>query len=170
MKPKNPNIFNNRRALKFFCYWVLWFSSVLTSVLPTPALNACPYQLPRGMVTINGQVLSVEIAHTPDTRTCGLSNRQALVENTGMLFLFPDTRPRSFWMKDTFMPLSIAFLDEAGKILRIHDMQANQTRITYPSSEPARYALEVNQGWFNLHDIKPGDSVEFNLPGILIVQ
>ena len=150
--------------------YVAWAFIGLAISLLAPKLSACPHRLPQTSISINGQELTVEIAHTPDTRTCGLSNRQALAENTGMLFIFPHIKPRTFWMKDTFIPLSIAYLDEAGRIIRIHDMQPNQTHITYPSGKPARYALEVNQGWFSLHDIKPGDTVELNLPAVLKIQ
>jgi len=149
---------------------ILWAVIVLTISLYAPKLSACPYELPQTTISINGQELTAEIAHTPDTRTCGLSRRQTLAANTGMLFIFPNFRPRTFWMKDTFIPLSIAFLDETGKIVQIHRMQADQTHTTYSSVAPARYALEVNQGWFSLHDIKTGDTVEFNLPGILKIQ
>jgi len=142
----------------------------VTILLLAPALNACPYKLPLTTISIKGQKLTVEIAHTPDTRACGLSNRQTLAENAGMLFIFPNTRPRTFWMKDTHMPLSIAFIDEAGRIIRIHRMQAEQTYTTYSSVQPARYALEVNQGWFSLHNIKPGDTVLLKLPGVLRIQ
>ena len=153
-----------------FCYLLAWLVVVFMFLSLIPTLNACPFRLPQTTISINEQKLTVEIAHTPDTRTCGLSNRQTLAENMGMLFIFPNTRPRTFWMKDTFIPLSLAFLDETGIILQIHDMQANQTKITYSSIEPARYALEVNHAWFNLHDIKPGDTVVLNLPRILKIQ
>jgi len=73
-------------------------------------------------------------------------------------------------MKDTRIPLSIAFMDEDGSIIQIHQMQANQVTTTYPSFQPARYALEVNQGWFELHGVTPGDTVEMALPGILKIQ
>jgi uncharacterized membrane protein (UPF0127 family) len=154
----------------YFHNCIAWTFIALTISLLTPKLNACPYRLPQTTIAIKGQELAVEIAHTPDTRMCGLSNRQTLAENGGMLFIFPNSRPRTFWMKDTFIPLSIAFLNEAGQIVRIHAMQADQTHITYSSIEPARYALEVNQGWFSLHDIKPGDTVELDLPGVLIIR
>ncbi len=73
-------------------------------------------------------------------------------------------------MKNTHIPLSIAFIDEAGKIVMIHQMEADQTRTTYHSLQSARYALEVNQGWFTLHSIKTGDRVEMALPTVLNIQ
>jgi len=160
----------NRPRRTFFCYLLVWLALGLICAFLKPPLIACPYRLPQTTIFINGKELRVEIAHTPDTRMCGLSKRQTLGDDAGMLFVFPNNRPRTFWMKDTFIPLSIAFLNQAGQILRVHDMQADQTHITYSSIEPARYALEVNQGWFSLHDIQPGDTVILDLPGILKIQ
>ena len=87
-----------------------------------------------------------------------------------MLFLFPNIGKRTFWMKNTHIPLSIAFMDDAGKIVMIHQMEADQTSTTYHSFQSVRYALEVNQGWFILHGIKPGDRVEMVLPTVLNVR
>jgi len=138
--------------------------------LPGSTTLACPYQLPTAVVSINGQDLFVELAYTPDTRSCGLSNRSTLKQNNGMLFLFSNTRKRTFWMKDTHMPLSIAFVDDTGHIVTIHQMEADQTNTTYPSFQSVRYALEVNRGWFALHGIKIGDRVEMTLPAVLNIQ
>lgn len=73
-------------------------------------------------------------------------------------------------MKDTFIPLSIAYLDAAGKIFSIQDMVPLQTDEQYPSSQPAAYALEVNQGWFRSHGIEVGDVVEMKLPLVLNIR
>jgi uncharacterized membrane protein (UPF0127 family) len=142
---------------------------LLLSILPSGTL-ACPYELPISVVSINEQDISVELAFTNDTRSCGLSNRFSLEKGNGMLFLFSNTRKRTFWMKNTHIPLSIAFIDEAGTIVTIHQMEADQTRTTYHSSQSVRYALEVNQGWFTLHGIKTGDKVEMELPTVLNIQ
>ena len=87
-----------------------------------------------------------------------------------MLFLFPNIGKRTFWMKNTHIPLSIAFIDDAGKIVMIHQMEADQTSTTYHSFQAVRYALEVNRGWFTLHDVKTGDRVEMALPAVLNVR
>jgi len=142
---------------------------LLSGILPSTTL-ACPFELPVAVVSINGQDLFVELAFTPGTRSCGLSNRYTLGENNGMLFIFSNTRKRTFWMKNTHIPLSIAFIDDTGKIVTIHQMEADQTRTTYHSSQSVRYALEVNQGWFTLHGIKKGDRVEMALPAVLNIQ
>ena len=153
------------RCQGVYCIAVILF----LGILPSETL-ACPYELPTAVVSINGQELSVELAFTNDTRSCGLSNRFSLEKDNGMLFLFSDTRKRTFWMKNTHIPLSIAFIDASGTIVTIHQMEADQTRTTYPSSQSVRYALEVNQGWFTLHGIKTGDKVEMALPTVLNIQ
>jgi uncharacterized protein len=90
--------------------------------------------------------------------------RTTLGENRGMLFVFPDERERSFWMKDTLIPLSVAFIDSERRIIDIQDMKPlDDEPPSYVSAEPAQYALEVNQGFFEKRSVKVGDRVE--LPG-----
>jgi len=152
------------------CHEICCIAVILfLGILPSGTL-ACPYDLPTSVVSINGQNISVELAFTNDTRACGLSNRINLEKDNGMLFLFSNTRKRTFWMKNTHIPLSIAFIDASGTIVTIHQMEADQTHTTYHSYQPARYALEVNQGWFTLHGIKTGDKVEMALPTVLNIQ
>ena len=143
---------------------------LITVILPSAATMACPYDLPTTVVSIKGQDLFVELAFTAEARSCGLSNRFTLKQNNGMLFLFSNPRKRTFWMKNTHIPLAIAFIDDSGKIVTIHQMEADQTHTTYPSFQPVRYALEVNQDWFSLHGIKVGDRVEMALPNVLNIQ
>ena len=131
---------------------------------------ACPIELPTTTISIKGYTLTVELAATPSSRGCGLSHRDELPKNQGMLFIFSDRRPRNFWMKDTFIPLSIAYLDDSGQIFSIQDMVPLQTDEQYPSLQPASYALEVNQGWFRGHGIKAGDVVKMELPLVLDVR
>jgi len=132
--------------------------------------GACPIELPTATISIKGNPLTVELATTPTSRGCGLSHRGELPQDQGMLFIFSDRRPRSFWMKDTFIPLSIAYLDDSGQIFSIQDMVPLQTDEQYPSLHPAAYALEVNRGWFSRHGIVVGDVVEMNLPLVLNVR
>ncbi len=131
---------------------------------------ACPLELPTATISIKGYTLTTELATTPTARACGLSHRDELPKNHGMLFIYPDLRPRSFWMKDTKIPLSIAFLDDSGQIFSIQDMTPMQTDKTYSSSRPAGYALEVNQGWFSRNGIDVGDVVEMRLPVVLDIR
>jgi uncharacterized membrane protein (UPF0127 family) len=103
----------------------------------------------------------VEIADEPDEQAKGLMARTALGEDRGMLFVFPSEEERSFWMKDTLIPLSIAYMDAGGRIVDIQDMKAlDDDPPHYVSAKPARYALEVNKGFFDERGVKVGDRVE----------
>ena len=100
----------------------------------------------------------------------GLSGRDTLGRYSGMLFVFDKPCKPSFWMKDTRIPLSIAFLDDSGLILSIHHMVPMQTDERYRSLQPVRYALEVNQDWFADHEIGVGDIVEMKLPVVIEIR
>ncbi|MBP7736030.1 MAG: DUF192 domain-containing protein [Spirochaetes bacterium] len=100
--------------------------------------------------------LIVEIADTEPLRTKGLMNRREMTQGRGMLFVFDRESRHNFWMKNTFIPLSIAYISSTGVINEIYDMKPLDTSVTYPSAMPARYALEVNQGWFRKNNIVKG--------------
>ena len=103
----------------------------------------------------------VEIADNASERARGLMHRTALAENRGMLFVFRREERLSFWMKDTLIPLSIAFMDSDGRIVDIQDMKPlDDDPPSYVSARPARYALEVNQGFFEEHGVEVGDRAE----------
>src|SRR5262249_46000120 len=116
-------------------------------------------QLPEIGLTINGHKLAAEVARTEDTRMEGLMHRRVLPENRGMLFVFRESALHAMWMMNTYIPLSVAFLDANGVIINIEDMQPH-TRDPPPAAKPAKYALEVNRGWFKKRGIKPGARVE----------
>ena len=116
-------------------------------------------QLPDIALEINGHKLTAEVASTDAQRTTGLMERRILPENRGMVFVFPYASPQSFWMMNTYIPLSIAFIDEAGTIVNIEDMKPLTTE-THNSVRPAKYALEMNRGWFAKRGIKSGAKVE----------
>ena len=100
--------------------------------------------------------ITAEIAKTDEERSQGLMHRKKLPDGEGMLFIFDRDQPLSFWMKNTIIPLSIAFIASDGRIIDIKDMQPldeNSVR----SSRSVRYALEVPQGWFGRAGVKPGD-------------
>lgn len=116
-------------------------------------------QLPELTLSLNGQRLTVEVASTEPTRMQGLMHRRILPESRGMLFVFPEQGLHGMWMMNTYIPLSVAFLDEGGVIINIADMEPH-TRTTHAATRPARYALEVNRGWFATHGVTPGMRVE----------
>ncbi len=129
-------------------------------ILACGSVHVCAGQsLPEITLEIKDHRLTAEVAATEAHRTTGLMNRRMLPENRGMLFVFPRLAPQSFWMMNTYVPLSIAFLDENGAIINITDMKPLTTD-THVSTKPARYALEMNQGWFAKRGIKPGAKVE----------
>ena len=102
--------------------------------------------------------VEVEVADDMDEMAKGLMGRTALAEDAGMLFVYPEERELSFWMRDTLIPLSIAFMDGEGRIVDIQDMKAMDDRPPhYTSAEPARYALEVNVGFFDERGVEVGD-------------
>jgi uncharacterized membrane protein (UPF0127 family) len=101
------------------------------------------------------QRVDAEVAATRAARVRGLSRRQMLPENQGMLFVFRNAALHVMWMRDTHIPLSVAFLDQRGVIINIEDMVPD-TLDRHPASRPAKYALEVNRGWFDRHGVKPG--------------
>jgi uncharacterized membrane protein (UPF0127 family) len=109
-----------------------------------------------------GLVIRAEIARTGDERSAGLMGRKSLPDGEGMLFVFERDQILSFWMKNTLIPLSIAFISHEGRILEIHDMKP-QDITSINSSRSARYALEVPQGWFARAGIVPGDRLLLDL-------
>ncbi len=107
--------------------------------------------------------LKVKIAATQTTREEGLMFVESLPSDQGMLFIFDDEKPRSFWMKNTYIPLDIIFLDSTGKVINFYESAEPLNELKrYPSNAPAKYALEVNGGWGRANNLKEGDKVEFN--------
>lgn len=103
--------------------------------------------------------VEVEIAATPEARQLGLMYRERLDPGKGMLFVFPQLAPQSFWMKNTKIPLDILFIDDAGKIVRLHARTTPFSESSLPSDTPVRYVLEVPGGYCAEHDIGEGDTV-----------
>jgi uncharacterized protein len=111
--------------------------------------------LPRIPITAGIHVIQAEVANTFSTRMQGLMFRKSMAANHGMLFVFPNVETHCMWMRNTYLPLSVAFIDTDGVILNIADMQPlNET--SHCAAGPARYALEMNQGWFTSKGIKAG--------------
>ncbi|TGK34883.1 DUF192 domain-containing protein [Leptospira gomenensis] len=115
--------------------------------------NVQPGEPEKITVYVDDHPLLVEVVNTPADRAKGLMYRKRLPENEGMLFVFPEPDYLSFWMKNTWIPLSIAYFNADRRITDLHDMKPNQTSELYHSSEKVLYALEVNQGWFAKRNI-----------------
>lgn len=119
-----------------------------------------PLKLERARLFAKGKTIIAELARTPEEQARGLMYRRSLGENEGMLFIYDSPRMMSFWMKNTRIPLSIAFMDGGGKIVQIDRMQAYDCVTLHPSSQPAQYALEMNGGWFERNGVGVGDVIE----------
>lgn len=116
-------------------------------------------------ISINKVLLIVEVAETSEQHGRGLMYREKLPENQGMIFIFPDSAFRSFWMKNTYIDLSIGFFDESKRLFQVLDMKASSVMqkdfSNYNSNSPAKYALEVPKGWFERNKVKVGDKFEW---------
>lgn len=99
--------------------------------------------------------IEAEVAATPQSRQIGLMHRSFMAPQRGMLFVFTESLPHCMWMRNTLLPLSVAFLDEKGSIINVEDMQP-KTEVNHCASRPARYALEMNLGWFRSRGLGSG--------------
>lgn len=127
---------------------------VLFLLLTSGAALAAPtIELSAGMHRIEA-----EVASNNAERATGLMNRPSMPIHRGMLFVFPEVGVQCFWMKNTLIPLSIAFLDDAGRIVQIADMQP-QSLDNHCSVKPVRFALEMNAGWFRSRGLAVGAKI-----------
>jgi hypothetical protein len=136
------------------------FGAVLAySVCAAPLAAASP------SVTLNGHPFTVEIATTAAQQEHGLMDRTSMAADHGMLFVFPDSQPRTFWMKNTLIPLDILFFDASRHLVAIQanaqPCKANPCQL-YPSNTPARYVLELNAGTAATLDAREGDVITFS--------
>ncbi len=130
-------------------------TAALLSVVTMSSAQDGPQKLPTTRLTAGFHLINAEVASTPEQRAIGLMHRPAMPANDGMLFVFERAGQQCFWMKNTLLPLSIAFLDEDGTIVNIEEMKP-QTLDSHCSARPVRFALEMNRGWFSKRAIKPG--------------
>jgi uncharacterized protein len=122
--------------------------------------DTTPFGLKTVELKILNASLAAEVADTPQASENGLMFRDSLPEDRGMLFVFDRPKSASFWMKNTKIPLSIAYIDSTGKILEIESMKPLDETIVPSASDQVAYALEVNQGWFSRHGIAPGAKID----------
>lgn len=130
-------------------------ATTTATALFAPAALAQGANLPRAELSAGFHRIEAEVAATPGERSQGLMQRQRLAANAGMVFVFPVSATHCFWMKNTPLPLSIAFLDERGRIINVDEM-APLTENNHCPAQPARFALEMNGGWFAAKGLKAG--------------
>ncbi|MBK7415852.1 MAG: DUF192 domain-containing protein [Dechloromonas sp.] len=128
----------------------------ILTMLALAAWGASPLaEMPVMELTAGFHRIEAEVAADAQNRQVGLMNRKAMPPQRGMLFVFTEKNTHCMWMRNTFIPLSVAFIDEEGVIINIEDMQP-QTEDNHCAKVPARYALEMNLGWFAQRGLKPG--------------
>jgi uncharacterized membrane protein (UPF0127 family) len=137
-----------KQSLRLLGLAVAFIGSAAAQSEAQPRLDSITLQA--GMHNIRA-----EVARTPLQTQTGLMFRREMGTHEGMLFVFDGLSKRCFWMKNTLLPLSIAFIADDGSIVDLAEMQP-QSEASHCSSQPVRYALEMNQGWFAKRGIKPG--------------
>ena len=125
---------------------------------PAGAQPGQPQMLPTVPLNAGIHNIVAMVARTPEQRSIGLMYRSQMAPNEGMLFVFDDAAQQCFWMKNTLLPLSAAFVADDGTVVNIEDM-APQTIDSHCSAKPVRYVLEMHKGWFAKRGIKPGQKL-----------
>jgi hypothetical protein len=141
--------FDRRAAARFLA---------AAAILVAAASAAAQERLRTATIKIGPHPLRVEIAATDPQRSLGLMHREKLGHDDGMLFIFDEPAYHSMWMKNTLIPLSVAYLDAQGTILNILDMEPHDVS-SHMSAGPSIYAIETNKGWFEAKKVKPGVKV-----------
>lgn len=136
----------------------LWLTVFAFTLLSAGAGAQGQPTLPSVPLTAGLYLIKAEVAASYGTRMQGLMQREKMGANEGMLFVFPDRDKQCMWMKNTLLPLSVAFLDDNGAIINVEDMKP-QTETSHCSTGPARFALEMNLGWFKSKNIKTGAKI-----------
>jgi uncharacterized membrane protein (UPF0127 family) len=116
-------------------------------------------QLPRTQLRAGMHLINAQVAATPEQRSIGLMWRQDMPTNEGMLFVFEKPAQQCFWMKNTLLPLTAAFMEDDGTVVNLADMKP-QTTESHCSAKPVRFVLEMNQGWFAKRGITPGQRLQ----------
>jgi uncharacterized membrane protein (UPF0127 family) len=135
---------------------------VFIVILTVLTISSCGTSRKNAVLNINGRPLYIEIARTREQRQRGLMYRQELEWNRGMLFVFKSEQHLSFWMKDTVIPLSIAFLDDEGRVVDLYDMEP-RSLTPVRSTQKCRYAIEASRGFFREAGLSVGDRVDMSL-------
>ncbi len=137
-------------------------SALTALLLAAAALPACAQDpqthLPRVTLSAGMHQIDAQVAQTPDQRATGLMHRKEMPQHEGMLFAFERPSIQCFWMKDTLLPLSAAFVADDGTVVNIADMKPLALD-SHCSDKPVRYVLEMNQGWFAKKGVKPGSKL-----------
>lgn len=151
--------------MKIFIKAIIIFSFILVSAIASAETPEAVHFKTK-TITVGKQKLKAEIAENDKQHARGLMFRQELKDDAGMLFIFPDEQPRTFWMKNTFIPLAIGFFDANKTLIDIQEMTPVKSEMdnkppTYASKGPAQYVLEVPTGWFQKKNVKVGETLSY---------
>ncbi|MBA4212458.1 MAG: hypothetical protein C0449_05155 [Polaromonas sp.] len=138
-------------SLRLLCLWVLFASTAWSQESPQ-------LQLPRVTLSAGMHLINAQVAATPQQRAVGLMFRKEMPVNEGMLFAFEQASEQCFWMKNTLLPLTAAFVADDGTIVNLADMQP-QSLASHCSTKPVRFVLEMNKGWFDKRGLKAGSKL-----------
>jgi len=141
--------------------FIALFLATVTACGAAAAQDAPQMNLPRIKLSAGMHQIDAQVAATPEQRSTGLMFRKEMPQHEGMLFVFEQPTVQCFWMKNTLLPLTAAFVADDGTIVNLADMKP-QTTDSHCSAKPVRYVLEMNQGWFAKKNIKAG----FKLAGL----
>lgn len=139
--------------MKHIAIALLGLASVLAN--SSHAQNTPQTDLPRVRLSVGMHLVNAQVAASPEQRSTGLMFRREMPQSEGMLFVFEQASVQCFWMKNTLLPLTAAFIANDGTIVNLADMKP-QTTDAHCSKEPVRYVLEMNQGWFGKKGVKAG--------------
>lgn len=140
-------------------HWALGLAALACAVAtPAGAQDSPQMSLPRVELTAGFHRIDAQVASTPQARQTGLMHRKEMPQHEGMLFVFEQPSVQCFWMKNTLIPLTAAFVDDDGTIVNLEDMKP-QTLDSHCSAKPVRYVLEMNKGWFAQKNVKPGSKL-----------
>lgn len=138
-------------TISLLCLWALLTATAWAQESPQ-------LQLPRVTLSAGMHLINAQVAATPQQRAVGLMFRKEMPANEGMLFAFEQAAEQCFWMKNTLLPLTAAFVADDGTIVNLADMQP-QSLVSHCSTKPVRFVLEMNQGWFDKRGLKAGSKL-----------
>jgi len=151
-------------AFILFSVYTPWNKSRQEEKSTSPSPKGITFRKDNTIKIMAGQseiLIDVEVADKEEERMQGLMYRYSLAGNQGMFFIFPEEEYRSFWMKNTYIPLDIIYISSDKKIVSIQKYTQPRSTYSLPSEKPAKYVLEVNAGFADKHNINPGDSIVF---------
>jgi len=131
--------------------------AALLILAPMQAQESAQPPLPAVTLGLSGKIITAEVADEPHEQVAGLMFREKLAPDSGMLFIMSAPRRASFWMKNTGLPLSVAYINPSGVIVEIHDLQPRDEKPVPSAFSNIAFALEMEQGWFTKNSILPGD-------------